>query len=195
MWGQELGFGTTVYLTENRQYHAATIASFNFQSKKEDSDTQVGNAMNLEGGFGGDFLKGGLTAGLAYYATFKLSDDTIRGPPGILIRGKNKVFALGPEATLALARKNTVYGFRSCLLRMGSLRAHDDTGRGLLRHRHAAAETTQAADQIDRTRREYVSEIQPHKEGLPVFVPPLDEVRRHQVSGRLAAGSLRTTTP
>ena len=111
MWGQELGFGTTVYLTENKEFHAATMASFNFQSKKEDSDTQVGNVMNLEGGLGGDFLKGGLTAGLAYYATFKVSDDTIEGLPGILIRGKNKVFALGPEATLALARKNTVYGF------------------------------------------------------------------------------------
>jgi hypothetical protein len=35
----------------------------------------------------------------------------IEGIPGILIRGKNKVFALGPEVSLALARKNTVYGF------------------------------------------------------------------------------------
>ena len=33
--------------------------SFDFQSKKEDSETKVGNAMNLEGGVGGDFLKGG----------------------------------------------------------------------------------------------------------------------------------------
>ena len=30
-----------------------------FQSKKEDSETKVGNVMNLEGGLGGDFLKGG----------------------------------------------------------------------------------------------------------------------------------------
>ena len=111
MWGQELAFGTTVYLTENRQFHAATIASFDFQSKKEDSETKVGNAMNLEGGFGGDFLKGGLTLGLSYYASFKLTDDQIEGLPGILIRGKNKVFALGPDATLAIARHNTVYGF------------------------------------------------------------------------------------
>ena len=66
MWGQELAFGTTVYLNEKRQYHAATIASFDFQSKKEDS---------------------------------------------VLIRGKNRVFALGPDATLAIARHNTVYGF------------------------------------------------------------------------------------
>ena len=27
------------------------------------------------------------------------------------VRGKNRVFAIGPEVTLALARKNTVYGF------------------------------------------------------------------------------------
>ena len=43
MWGNELSFGTTVYLNEARQYHVATIASFDFQSKKKDSETKVGN--------------------------------------------------------------------------------------------------------------------------------------------------------
>src|SRR5262249_59100999 len=85
--------------------------SCDFQSKKEDSDTKVGNTMNLEGGVGGDFLKGGLTAGLAYYASFKLTDDVIDGVPGILIRGKNRVFALGPEVSLALAKNGVLYGF------------------------------------------------------------------------------------
>ena len=59
MWGQEFAGSTTVYLTESRQWHAATLATFDFQSKKEDSETKVGNAMNLEGGLGADFLKGG----------------------------------------------------------------------------------------------------------------------------------------
>jgi hypothetical protein len=111
MWGHEIGIGTTVYLNEARKYHAATMASFNFQSEKEDSNAQVGTAMNLEGGVGGDFLKGGLTLGLSYYTTIKLSEDEIEGLPGILIRGKNRVFALGPDVTLAIARRNTVYGF------------------------------------------------------------------------------------
>jgi hypothetical protein len=111
MWGQELAVGTTVYLNESRQWHVATLATFDFQSKKEDSETKVGNVMNLEGGLGGDFLKGGLTAGLNYYASFKLTDDQIEGFPDILIRGKNKVFALGPEVQLALAKNNTLYGF------------------------------------------------------------------------------------
>jgi hypothetical protein len=111
MWGHELSLGTTVYFDAAKQIHAATLATFDFQSKKEDSETKVGNAMNLEGGIGGDFLKGGLTAGLAYYASFKLTEDRIDGLPAILIRGKNKVFALGPEVSLALARKGVLYGF------------------------------------------------------------------------------------
>jgi len=111
MWGQEIAVGTTVYLNEAKQYHASALLSFDFQSKKEDSETKVGNAMNIEGGVGSDFLKGGLSVGLAYYWSGKLSDDHIEGLPGILVRGKNKVFALGPEVTLALAKSNTVYGF------------------------------------------------------------------------------------
>ena len=82
MWGNEFGFGSTVYLNEARQYHAATTASIIFSSKKEDSNTQPGSQLGLEGGVGGDFLKGGLTFGLAYYAAIKLSDDEIDGLPG-----------------------------------------------------------------------------------------------------------------
>jgi len=111
MWGQEVGFGTTVYLNEKKQYHASSLVSFNFQSKKEDSETKVGNEMNVEGGVGADFLGGGLSAGLAYYWSGKLTQDHIDGFPDILIRGRNRVFALGPEVTLALAKGDTVYGF------------------------------------------------------------------------------------
>jgi hypothetical protein len=111
MWGNEFSVGTTVYLNDAKQYHAATILTFDVQSKKKDSETKVGNALNLEGGFGGDFLKGGLTVGLNYYASFKVSDDHIEGFPDILIRGKNKSFALGPEVDLALAKGGKLYGF------------------------------------------------------------------------------------
>jgi hypothetical protein len=111
MWGQEVSFGSTVYLDAARRVHAAALASFDFQSKKEDSETRVGNVMNLEGGVGADLLGGGLTAGLSYYASFKLTDDRLDGIAGALVRGKNKVFALGPEVQMALARKGTVYGF------------------------------------------------------------------------------------
>jgi hypothetical protein len=111
MWGHELMFGTTVYLNEARKYHAAVAASFNFQSKKESSETKVGNAMNLEGGVGGDFLGGGLTAGLVYYASFKLTADDIEGFPLNIEPARSKVFALGPEVSFPLVRHGVLYGF------------------------------------------------------------------------------------
>ena len=107
----EPSVGVTAYLNEKKAYHVSTLMSITAQSKKEDSDTKVGTTLTLEGGLGGDFLKGGLTAGLAYYASFKLAEDQIDGVPGILIRGKNKSFALGPEVSLALARGDKLYGF------------------------------------------------------------------------------------
>jgi hypothetical protein len=113
MWGQEIGTGTTVYLTEDRKYHAATTLSVTFSSKKEDSETKPGNQMNLEGGVGADFLKGGLVAGLAYYSSFKVTNDRIDVGflPQPLPLSKSSVFGLGPDVTLALAKGNTVYGF------------------------------------------------------------------------------------
>lgn len=111
MWGHEPSFGTTVYLTKSRQYHASTVANLTFNTKKRNTDTQVGTAMNLEGGVGGDFDRGRITAGLVYYTEWKLSQDTIDGLPGTFPLGKNKVFALGPEVQIALEKNHTLYGF------------------------------------------------------------------------------------
>ena len=112
MVGQEILFGTTIYLNTQRSLHVATVATFDFFSEKKDSETKVGNILNLEGGFGADFLKGGLTVGLAYYGTFKLTDDQFDSRlVSRLIRDKNRVWGLGPEFTLALATKQAVYGF------------------------------------------------------------------------------------
>lgn len=111
MTGQEILVGTTVYLNQQRSLHAATVATFDFFSEKKDSETKVGNILNLEGGVGADFLKGGLTTGLSYYGTFKLTDDEFnsRLPTGLL--GRNRVWGLGPEVSLALASKKAVYAF------------------------------------------------------------------------------------
>jgi hypothetical protein len=104
--------GTTVFLNDTKTLHTATTATFDFQSEKKDSSTKVGNILNLEGGVGADLLGGGLTAGLAYYGTYKLSDDRFDSrAANLLIRGKNQVWALGPEVTLAIAARKTVYGF------------------------------------------------------------------------------------
>ncbi len=111
MWGQELGVGITTFFDAKKQTHAATMLTFNTQSKKEDSETKVGNQLNLEGGVGVDLLKGALTVGLDYYASFKVSSDRIDAFPNVAIQGRNRSFAIGPEVALPLAWKRTVYGF------------------------------------------------------------------------------------
>jgi hypothetical protein len=82
--------GTTIYLNDTRTYHAAVVASFNAQSKKEGSETKVGNALTLEGGIGDDVRKGRLTTGLVYYASFKLTNDRIDGLPLNIDPGKTR---------------------------------------------------------------------------------------------------------
>jgi hypothetical protein len=111
MWGHEIFGGSTVFLDEKRAWHAATTGAFEFHSTKEDSEAHVGALLTLEGGFGRDFLKGAVSTGLAYYAQWKLSEDTLTGLPAVLVQGKNRVAGFGPEVTLPIATKSTVYGF------------------------------------------------------------------------------------
>jgi hypothetical protein len=46
--------------------------------------------MNLEGGVGGDFLRGRVTLGVVYYASLKLTADRIDGLPLNIDPGKTK---------------------------------------------------------------------------------------------------------
>jgi len=112
MWAQEITIGTTVYLNASKSLHVATALAYDIQSEKKDSTTKVGDILNFEGGVGADFLGGGLTVGLAYYGTYKVTADRFeRLLPSVLVRGKNRVWGLGPEVSLALASKTMVYGF------------------------------------------------------------------------------------
>jgi hypothetical protein len=111
MWGHELFAGTTVFLDKNKAWHAATTAALELHSKKEESDVQVGTLLTLEGGFGRDFLRGAASVGLAYYGQWKITEDTLATIPALVVRGKNRVAGLGPELTLPIATRNTVYGF------------------------------------------------------------------------------------
>ena len=57
-------------------------------------------------------IAAGLTAGLGYYRTFKLTDDQFDSrAASLFIRGKNRIWGLGPEVTLAIAARGKVYGF------------------------------------------------------------------------------------
>ena len=113
MWTLELFGGGTWYLDEAKSWSFATTASYEFHSKKEDSDIRVGQILTLEGGLGKTYMDGAVVVGLAYYAQWKVTDDKFPGDlellPGLI--GKNRGFGVGPEVTLPLATKKTLWGF------------------------------------------------------------------------------------
>ena len=113
MWTLELFGGGTWYLDEAKSWSFATTASYEFHSKKEDSDIRVGQILTLEGGLGKSYMDGAVNVGLAYYAQWKVTDDKFPGDldllPGLI--GKNRAYAVGPEVTLPLATKKTLWGF------------------------------------------------------------------------------------
>jgi len=111
MWGFEPSIGTTVHLNEAKTWNASALASFEFHTDKRDTVQYVGNILTLEGGVGRSFLKGTAKAGLVYYAQWKLTDDTLTGLPALLVQGKNRTTGLGPELTIPLATKSTLFGF------------------------------------------------------------------------------------
>ncbi len=112
MWSFEIFGGTTVYFDQAKSWSLAATVFYETHSEKEDSDTRVGDIITVEGGFGKSFMGGAASAGIAYYGQWKVSsDDFGYDPPNDPIIGKHRVYGLGPEVTLPLASKSTVYGF------------------------------------------------------------------------------------
>jgi len=114
MWSFELFGGTTVYLDEAKSWHLATTAFYETHTKKEGSDTKVGDILTFEGGLGKSFMQGAMSVGVAYYAQFKVTDDELGSglslPPAFQ-PAKHQGFGVGPEVSIPIASKRKLYGF------------------------------------------------------------------------------------
>ena len=116
MWTYEPFLGTTVYFDEKRTVSLAATAYWELHGNKKDTDVKVGQILTLQGGVGKSFLGGGLIAGAAYYAQWKVTEDRLAefvlpGGGGHVVDfpGKHKVFALGPDVTLPVASKSKLF--------------------------------------------------------------------------------------
>ena len=115
MWGHEIQFGTTVYADAAKKVSIATTAYIEMHSNKKDQDLKVGNLLTLEGGVAYNVPKIGGAFGLGYYLQNKLSDDSGADVPltalqALNLYGKNRLFGIGPDVTMAVFQKGGTLG-------------------------------------------------------------------------------------
>jgi hypothetical protein len=84
-------------------------------SNKKDRDLKVGNLLTLEGGAAYNVPKIGGAFGIGYYLQNKLSDDSGADVPltalqALNLYGKNRLFGIGPDVTMAVFQKGGTIG-------------------------------------------------------------------------------------
>jgi hypothetical protein len=110
MWAHELSAGSTIFLDEHHRWHLATTAFYDLHHNKSGKDLRVGDILTLEGGLGGSFLKGVGSAGIAYVAQWKITNDSGDDFPAVVPKSKSRVFGLGPEITVPLFTQGSLFG-------------------------------------------------------------------------------------
>ena len=99
MWSHELSVGATAYLDQGKSWHLAATAFYEIHSGKEGIDQKVGDLLTIEGGFG-KTLSNLSSVGVAYYAQWKVTEDSGTDLPLFLRSQKDRGFGLGPEVDL-----------------------------------------------------------------------------------------------
>lgn len=122
MFMNEFSAGTTLFFNDKKTFHFATLASYEINGKKKDTDIKTGDILSIEGGLGKTFYMmnaektaptGILNAGLIYYLQYKVTSDKIPVPIiGIVEGDKDSVGAIGAEINYFHIGCKTSAGFR-----------------------------------------------------------------------------------
>ncbi len=108
MWTNEFSAGTTIFLDDKKLWNLSTLAMYDIQSRKKDTNIRPGNILSLKGGAGKTFYEI-FNAGLVYGMQFKITKDEL---PASLDLKKDHVYALGLEASVYIPFSSTSIGFR-----------------------------------------------------------------------------------
>ena len=122
MWSYEVSGGGTLYLDRPRSISLSTTAFWEMHTSKEGNeleiqgvtlkDLKVGQLLTLEGGAGKSFLGGAASVGVAYYAQWKVTQDSVTAsiplPEIPAISKRHRVFGVGPDITIPIATKKTL---------------------------------------------------------------------------------------
>jgi hypothetical protein len=122
MFMNEFSGGTTLYLNEKKTIHFSTLASYEMNGKKKDTNIKTGDILSIEGGLGKTFYQmnaektapsGIFNAGLIYYMQYKVSHDEIPVPVLGVVQGhKDRVGGIGAEVNYFNIGYKTSAGFR-----------------------------------------------------------------------------------
>ena len=122
MFMNEFSAGTTLFFDEKKTFHFATLASYEINGKKKDTNVKTGDILSVEGGLGKTFYmmnaektapKGILNAGLIYYLQYKVTSDEIPVPVIGIVEGDNdSVSGIGAEINYFHIGCKTSAGFR-----------------------------------------------------------------------------------
>jgi hypothetical protein len=110
LWSWETSVGATVYKDTTRKLHFSTLASYQVQGEKRDTDRRPGNVLTLEGGVGARFRKINGRAGAVYYAQWKLTDDKNFILPQ-RFDAHHRYFGIGPEMTFGVLTQPVFLSF------------------------------------------------------------------------------------
>ncbi|MBS7255071.1 SphA family protein [Flavobacterium branchiicola] len=122
MFMNEFSGGTTLYFNDKKTFHFSTLASYEINGKKKDTNIKTGDILSIEGGLGKTFYAmnsektaptGIFNAGLIYYLQYKVSHDEIPVPVLGIVQGhKDRVGGIGAEVNYFHIGCKTSAGFR-----------------------------------------------------------------------------------
>jgi hypothetical protein len=123
MWSSLSQGGTTLHLDTKDEWTFSTLASYEINSHKKDTDLKAGNTLTLEGGLGRTFLKMETVGprpeptlvtnvGVVYYAQFKITSDDGALISALAQGARDRVYAAGLEGSIAIPKKNLAFDLR-----------------------------------------------------------------------------------
>lgn len=121
IWGNEFAAGTTLYFDPQRSFNFSTLLSYEFNSKKKNTDIKPGDLLSIEGGLSKTFLllKANTSApssiakvGMVYYMQYKTSSDQIPAADQMFTGSKDHIYALGAEGNIFLIKPQLSFGLR-----------------------------------------------------------------------------------
>ena len=103
-WINQLSLGGAVYFDATRNQRASVLISYERNQPRRGIESKRGDLLNVQGGAGTPVYKN-VTAGVAGYALWQVSDERGADLPPDLIGAHTRAFGLGPEIDVTIPKR------------------------------------------------------------------------------------------